>query len=735
MMLNESHQKVRAAHLSRDAYLYVRQSTIRQVFENTESTKRQYGLRERAVALGWPVERVHVIDSDLGQSGATADREGFQRLVTEVSLGRVGIVLGLEVSRLARNSTDWHRLLELCALADTLILDEDGVYDPAHFNDRLLLGLKGTMSEAELHVLRACLRGGILSKAQRGELRGPLPIGFVYGPNDTVVLDPDAHVQRAIRLFFDTYRRTGSMLATVKEFRAQDIAFPRRVRRGPRRGELVWGEMMHSRARQIIHNPRYAGAFFFGRTRTRIGPDGHAHVTRPPRDEWILLPGTHPGYITWEDYKEHLRRLQANAQSRGADRRRSPPREGPALLQGLAICGRCGERMTVRYHSYHAAPVPDYWCGRARINAGLPGVCQTIHGGSLDDAIGEVLVEAMTPLALEVALTVQQELTARAEDADRLRRHQVERARYDADLAQRRFLHVDPENRLVADALEAAWNDRLRALAAAQETYEQARDADARVVTDEQRANILALANDFPRLWRDPATSIREKKRMMRLLIADVTLTKGQTVHADIRFTGGATRSLEIPLPRTCIELRMRDVNYFCRSADLLRNNGGNERQPEYGGLRSEPLFQPVAMNSFMSEKDRLLIGLAGGDQVIHDTRQLVRCGRDGHRSAELGSHPTIVTTEARATALHGLGRHAQCKGGAVLDTPGLDAEDMPSADAVVGAEAQPRREGRRSPELGQVWPNLGEQRMRRQHVDSGDGREVDAKEAVQMGP
>jgi DNA invertase Pin-like site-specific DNA recombinase len=569
MMIGESHQKVTTAHLSRDAYLYVRQSTIRQVFENTESTTRQYALSARAVALGWPIERVHVIDTDLGQSGATADREGFQRLVTEVGLGRAGIVLGLEVSRLARNSTDWHRLLELCALSDTLILDEDGVYDPAHFNDRLLLGLKGTMSEAELHVLRARLRGGILSKARRGELRGPLPIGFVYGPADSVVLDPDAQVQETIRCFFETYRRTGSMLATVKEFRARDLAFPRRVRRGPHTGELVWGEVTHSRARQIIHNPRYAGAFFFGRTRTRTGPDGQKRVTLQPRDQWILLPGIHAGYISWDEYEDNLRRLQANAQARGSDRRRSPPREGPALLQGLAICGVCGERMTVRYHSYHGKPVPDYWCGRSRINTGQPGICQTIHGGSLDAAIGEILVEAMTPLALEVALTVQQELAARAEEADRIRQQHVERARYDADLAQRRFLRVDPENRLVADALEAAWNDRLRALASAQESYEQARDADARVVSDEQRMEILALATDFPRLWRDPATSAREKKRMMRLLITDVTLRKGDTLHADIRFTGGTTRSLDIPLPKSCVELRTTD-SALVREIDQL---------------------------------------------------------------------------------------------------------------------------------------------------------------------
>jgi DNA invertase Pin-like site-specific DNA recombinase len=265
-MNSEAHQKVTAAHLSRMAYLYVRQSTLRQVLENTESTHRQYALRERALALGWPLDRIVVIDNDLGQSGASAaDREGFQRLVTEVSLGRVGIVLGLEVSRLARNSTDWHRLLELCALADTLILDEDGLYDPAHFNDRLLLGLKGTMSEAELHVLKARLRGGILSRARRGELKQMVPAGFVHDAQDRTVLDPDAQVQGAVRLFFETFKRTGSCLAVVKEFHAKGLLFPRRLRSGAHKGELVWAERLHCRARQIIHNPHFAGAFVFGR--------------------------------------------------------------------------------------------------------------------------------------------------------------------------------------------------------------------------------------------------------------------------------------------------------------------------------------------------------------------------------------------------------------------------------------------------------------------------------------
>jgi DNA invertase Pin-like site-specific DNA recombinase len=352
-MTEETHQKVKTAHLKRNAYLYIRQSTLRQVFDNSESTKRQYALRQRAVALGWSEDRIIVIDSDLGQSGASAaDREGFQRLVTEVSLGRAGIVLGLEVSRLARNSTDWHRLLEICALTDTLILDEDGVYDPAHFNDRLLLGLKGTMSEAELHVLRARLQGGILNKAKRGELIMRPPVGLGYNSEGRVVLDPDQQVQAALRLLFDTFRRTGSATATVKAFQRQGLLFPRRVHTGPHKGDLVWAILGHSQVLRILHNPRYAGAFVYGMSHTRKTIDGGIKIVRVPNDQWeILIPGAHLGYICWEDYGRNLRCLRQSAQAIGWERRNSPAREGPALLQGLILCGRCGERMTVRYHS------------------------------------------------------------------------------------------------------------------------------------------------------------------------------------------------------------------------------------------------------------------------------------------------------------------------------------------------------------------------------------------------
>jgi DNA invertase Pin-like site-specific DNA recombinase len=548
-------QKITAGHLKRDAYLYVRQSTLRQVLENSESTKRQYALRERAVALGWPIERIIIIDHDLGQSGASAaDREGFQRLVSEVGLGRAGIVLGLEVSRLARNCADWHRLLEICALSQTLILDEDGLYDPTHFNDRLLLGLKGTMSEAELHVLRARLQGGIRNKARRGDLKSPLPVGLVYDPQDRVVLDPDLQVQQALRTFFQAYARTGSAIATVKFFRRESLLFPRRLRRGLDKGRLVWGPLVHSRALQVLHNPRYAGAYVFGRSRQRKKGDGHVDFHRLPPEEWdTLLVDAHPGYITWQQFQEHQQRLREAAQKQGADRRHSPPGEGPALLQGLVMCGRCGQRMTVRYHRRRNGLVPEYVCQREGIER-AEGRCQTIPGSGIDEQIGELLLALVTPVTLEVALAVQQELQGRIDDVDRLRRQQVERARYEADLARHRYMQVDPNNRLVADSLEADWNDKLRTLSEVQQECQRQGQADRTLLDEKTRSEILSLATDFPRLWRDPRTSDRDRKRMVRLLVEDVTLLKADTITMHVRFQGGTNELRTAPLPRNACE-------------------------------------------------------------------------------------------------------------------------------------------------------------------------------------
>lgn len=306
-------------------------------------------------------------------------------------------------------------------MADTLILDEDGLYDCKDFNDRLLLGLKGTLSEAELHFLRARLRGGLLNKARRGELVGPLPVGFVYDDQEHVQLDPDTQVQAAVRLVFTTFRRTGTAYATIKYFREQGLQFPRRLKTGLRKGELVWGALSHARTLQVLHNPCYAGAFFFGRTRTRLGPHGAVQYVQKDRQDWVaLIPDVHPGYIPWDEYEDNQRRLLAGAQAHGHDRRKSPPGEGPALLQGFAVCGACGRRMSVRYHERQGRLVPDYTCLRTRIDLAEPS-CQIIPGQAIDRAIEQLALEMMTPVSLEVALAVQQELQARQQEAEQLR--------------------------------------------------------------------------------------------------------------------------------------------------------------------------------------------------------------------------------------------------------------------------------------------------------------------------
>ena len=585
----ESTGKVEAKHLKRNAYLYIRQSSLRQVVEHRESTQRQYDLRRRATALGWRPEQIVVIDTDQGQSAARAtDREGFQKLVTEAGLGRAGIVLGLEVSRLARNSTDWHRLLEICALTETLILDEDGLYDPCHFNDRLLLGLKGAMSEAELHVMGTRLRGGLLNKARRGELKLPLPIGLVYDEVERVVLDPDQRVQQAMRLFFETFRRVGSANGVVRHFHDQGLLFPRRPMGTPVAGEILWGKLELSQSLRTLRNPRYAGAYFYGRTRTRRKADGKGVECVPlPRDEWHTLhKQSHPGYISWEEYEENDKRLTNNAQAYGADRRRGPPREGPALLQGLVICSVCGCRLTVHYHRYQERLVPEYVCQQRRKVRDGDKRCHSINGVELDRAIGELLMESMTPMMLEVALAVQNELDSRFEELDQLRRAEVDSARYECELARRRFMRVDPDNRLVADSLEAEWNQKLRALEAAKLGYERQRDADKHKLSEEEHSKILALATDFPTLWSDPETPVRERKRMVQLLIEDVTISKNSNLTAHVRFKGGATKTLTLPLPQnkfqqqktsdeviTEIDRLLNDHTYR-QIADILNEKG-----------------------------------------------------------------------------------------------------------------------------------------------------------------
>lgn len=570
--------KITPEHLRRAAYLYIRQSTLRQVLENTESTERQYALRRRAVALGWPEERIVVIDHDQGQSGAsTREREGFQRLVAEVGLGQAGIVMGLEVSRLARNCADWHRLLEICALTHTLILDEDGLYDPGHYNDRLLLGLKGTMSEAELHILKARLVGGVLNKAQRAELKMPLPVGLVYDEEDRVGLDPDQQVQQSLRVFFATFERTGSAWATVQAFRREALKFPKRGQAGT--GEIAWQELTHSIALDTLHNPRYAGAFCFGRRRTWKDAQGKSHSQELPRDQWrFLKPNAHPGYLTWDQFLGHQQRLLQNHQAHGGgERKAGPPREGPALLQGLVLCGQCGRSMTVCYHHRHGRLTPDYVCEKDCVEKSEP-VCQRIPGAGVDEEVGRLLVQSVTPLALEVALHVQSEIQTRLAEADRLRKQQVERAQYEADRARVRYMRVDPNNRLVADTLEAQWNEKLRTLTEVKEECEKQQRLDSTQLSEEQRAKILALASEFPKLWQDPKTADRDRKRMARLLLEDVTLRREQQeINVQVRFKGGATRELRLPFPKAAWALRKTKPEIIAEIDRLLADHTEGE--------------------------------------------------------------------------------------------------------------------------------------------------------------
>ena len=566
-----SHHKIRTAHLQRDAYLYVRQSSMRQVLENTESTKRQYQLRERALALGWISEQIRVIDCDQGCSGASdTGRDGFQQLVAEVSLGNAGLVMGLEVSRLARNNADWHRLLQLCAFTDTLILDQDGLYDPAAFNDRLLLGLKGAMSEAELHVLKSRLQQGILNKARRGELKMPLPAGLAYDELDRVVLTPDTQVRETLNKFFEAFRRLRSALAVVKEFRRENIQAPHYSRTGPKSGRIIWGDLTHSQALRILHNPRYAGAFAYGRARARRGPDGTVRYHKQPQEEWTcLIQDVHEGYISWDEYQANQQILTDNAQAYSNDRR-PPPREGPALLQGIILCGRCGKRMTLRYHQRRGQMTPQYMCQRDKIEQGQSNDCQRVPGAAIDKVIGELLVSMINSQSIDVAVAVHRELQTRLDEADRLRYQQVERCRYEADLARQRYMKVDPDKRYVAEVLEAEWNERLRVLEEAQSAYETARERDASTLEHDQTAALKALPRDFSAVWKNTSLANRDRKRMVRLLIEDVTLIKDTKVTCHIRFKGGTCKTLNLPLPKSAWEQRKTPPEVVSAIDELL---------------------------------------------------------------------------------------------------------------------------------------------------------------------
>ncbi|WP_295432602.1 recombinase family protein [uncultured Thiodictyon sp.] len=542
-------------HLQRPAYVYVRQSTMGQVRHHQESTERQYALREKAIALGWAETAIRILDGDLGQSGAhSAQREDFKTLVAEVSMDHVGAVLALEVSRLARSNADWQRLLELCALTRTLVIDEDGCYDPGDFNDGLLLGLKGTMAQAELHFLRARLLGGKRNKAAKGELHSPLPVGLVY-VDGQIVLDPDAEVRSAIALVFRLFRDTGSAYGVVQHFAKAGLTFPKRAYGGAWDGRLLWGRLSHERVLGILRNPAYAGAYVYGRYQYQrcLGPDGSVQTKTSvvPMAEWqVNLPDHHPGYIDWVTYLDNQARLASNCTLSETTLLSGPAREGLALLQGLLVCAHCGRRVTVRDQG-QGGVAPVYLCNWKRHEGLDTRDCLSVRCDLLDTVVAERVLAALQPAELELALRALDELEGREAAQRQHWQLRLQRADYEAQLAERRYAEVDPANRLVAATLEQRWNEALQRLAELQQHSEQANQSRSLVLSARQRAQVLALAEDVPTLWSAPTTTAKDRKRLLRLLIKDVTVERAapKQLRLHMRWQGGALSEVAVSLP------------------------------------------------------------------------------------------------------------------------------------------------------------------------------------------
>lgn len=533
--------KIHPDHLQRQAFIYVRQSTLVQVRDNTGSKARQYDLVQRAMNLGWPRESIIVIDQDQGHSGASAvGRDGFQTLVSEVGMGHAGAILSLEVSRLARSCSDWYRLIEICALSDTLVIDEEGVYDPNHYNDRLLLGFKGTMSEAELHWLHSRLQGGKLEKAQKGDLRFRPPTGLMYDPLDHIILDPDEQVQQAIRLAFDLFDQCGAAMAVVQHFNTHHLLFPTRLWGGTQNGELVWHPLTHGRMLALLHNPAYAGAYVYGKTQTRTkvlpgeAPRIKGRTRQVKHTDWpIVLKDVHPGYISWDQFLHNWQRLDDNRTWQPQERR-GAAREGAALLQGVVLCGQCGRRMSVRY--LQDGRTWAYVCAQAHSQL-AEKTCQFLIGNEVDGVVTQTFLDAMRPAQLEISLAAFEQIEHRSQQVDQQWQLRLERAHYDAELARRRFCAVDPDNRLVARTLERDWNQKLAEIEQLEHEYAVLPKLSDHLVHPEERQRILALAQDLPAIWHSPTTTQPQRKQLLRFLIKDVTLRRQEkTIQIQIRW-------------------------------------------------------------------------------------------------------------------------------------------------------------------------------------------------------
>lgn len=552
--------KIQATHLARCAIVYVRQSTMQQVDRHQESARLQYALVDRAVALGWSPAQVIVIDEDQGCSGSTAEgRPGFQRLVAEVGLDHVGLVLGIEMSRLARSSRDWYQLLEICAVFSTLLADADGLYDPSTYNDRLLLGLKGTMSEAELHILKQRMLEGKRAKARRGELSLPLPMGYVRHPSGEVMKDPDEQARSAIETVFTQFERRGTLYGVLRYLVEQGLRLPYRLPSGPRQGELEWRRPNRVTLSNLLHNPIYAGAYVYGRRptdarRKQPGRPASGRVQATPEQWQVLLKDRLPAYIGWAQYERNLRQLAANtAQGIGV------ARSGPSLLSGLLICGRCGRRMATQYSNNGTGL--RYVCGRLMIDYAEP-LCQSLTGTALDAAIRRLVLEALQPAALEISLHVAEDLAAERARALTQWQQRLERAAYTAQRAERQYQAVEPENRLVARTLERQWEEALAAQATLAADYERFRTSAPNPLSEEERAAIRCLAADIPALWEAATTTAAERQAIVRQLIERVIVTvrdDTEQVPVEVHWAGGHRTATEIVRPVA----RFEQLSYY----------------------------------------------------------------------------------------------------------------------------------------------------------------------------
>lgn len=577
--MNSIASKITDQHLIKLAIVYIRQSTLQQIHEHKESTARQYNLAKKARKLGWPEDMILIIDEDQGRSGASAtQRSGFQHLVGEVALGKVGAVFGLEVSRLARDCGDFYQLLKLCTFTGTLIIDGDGIYDLNNFNDRLVLGLKGTLSEAELHFLKSRMYGGRINCAKEGNLRFCLPIGFIYDHDNNIIKDPNQQVQESLQLLFKKFRQLKSARSVVRYFNEHNLLFPGREQNGDMYSPLTWRALTCTRVRRILKHPFYAGAYAYGRTIAKRDMNGNYKKKGQPMEDWkVLIQDHHPGYIDWEQYLANIEQLKKNTPQQKNTHEGGLVREGPALLQGIVYCGVCGHKMGVRYGKKQQIR-PFYYLCDYKIKSFCGKYCQSMNGIGIDRAVADLFLEAIQQHKLNIALRAIEKFKEENQTFLRHLEQNLERAKYDADRSRRQYYACEPENRLVAKNLETQWNNDLEFVERIEAEIENLKSNKAFRLTDEEKEKIEGLARDLPRIWYNEKTSSADRKRLLRILISDVTLTRtDQIAKVTVCWKIGTTTSLEVPLPKNEFHRVRTSSEVIARIRELVTNHTDEE--------------------------------------------------------------------------------------------------------------------------------------------------------------